>query len=313
MQGQQSKSRYRGRVAPLSFDMGEARKPSLSEAKAARIMIGLRSGSTPRRFAVKASRFDAYCKARPEFAREAIPLLADNLKAAHRRKAVRFKTMTHCKAGLHLMTGDNVRIHSNNGRRFCVACRKVSDARAPAMKAEEIGAVKRALQNGVTIGQICFGKPVGGGQVDRKLCLTTPRIFYRYRQENPDFDQFVVQAVAGNSYAGQQIRRSRARTRIRTAVAQEEANDYRRLLAMLPANFPHKDAVVSLIIEDLLTGALKREDVRARLQTYISAHNRMFPTKYAKFGNSRLVSLDARLFEDGAITLGDTISRGLWD
>jgi hypothetical protein len=30
------------------------------------------------------------------------------------------------------------------------------------------------------------------------------------------------------------------------------------------------------VFEDLLTGALKREDLKARLQSYIVAHNRMF-------------------------------------
>ena len=53
--------------------------------------------------------------------------------------------------------------------------------------------------------------------------------------------------------------------------------------------------------------------MRARVQTYITAHNRMFPTNFAKFGNSPLVSLDQVLFEDGSMTRGDTISHGLWD
>jgi hypothetical protein len=50
-----------------------------------------------------------------------------------------------------------------------------------------------------------------------------------------------------------------------------------------------------------------------RVQSYITQHNRMFPTKYAKFGNSPLVSLDEVMFEDGTTTRGDTVSRGLWD
>ncbi len=80
---------------------------------------------------------------------------------------------------------------------------------------------------------------------------------------------------------------------------------------MLPANFPDKDDVKGAIFEDLLTGALKRENVEAHVQTYIAAHNRMYPTNYARFGGSRLVSLDEKLFEDGSITRGDTITRGL--
>jgi hypothetical protein len=83
--------------------------------------------------------------------------------------------------------------------------------------------------------------------------------------------------------------------------------------AMLPAAFPDKDDVVSDIFEALANGGLRREDVRTRVRQFVTAHNRMFPTNYATFAGRRLVSLDARLFEDGAATLGDTISRGLWD
>jgi hypothetical protein len=46
---------------------------------------------------------------------------------------------------------------------------------------------------------------------------------------------------------------------------------------------------------------------------YIADHDRRFPSKYAKFGNSPLVSLDELLFDDGPTTRGDTITRGLWD
>jgi hypothetical protein len=81
---------------------------------------------------------------------------------------------------------------------------------------------------------------------------------------------------------------------------------------MLPANFPDKDDVIGAIFEDMLTGSLKRENVRARVQAYIAAHNRMFPTKFAKFGDSQLVSLDEVMFDGGTATRGDTVSRGLW-
>ena len=62
-----------------------------------------------------------------------------------------------------------------------------------------------------------------------------------------------------------------------------------------------------------MTGNLKREEVGPRVQTYVAAHNRMFPTKFAKFGDSALVSLDEVMFDERTTTRGDTISRGLWD
>jgi hypothetical protein len=70
---------------------------------------------------------------------------------------------------------------------------------------------------------------------------------------------------------------------------------------------------VQTIFEDLLSGLLKLEDVRSRVSEYVTAQDRMFPTKFAKFGNDPLVSLDEVLFEDGSTTRGDTVSRGLWD
>lgn len=92
----------------------------------------------------------------------------------------------------------------------------------------------------------------------------------------------------------------------------EEASDYQKILALFPANFPDRSDAAHDVFVAMFEGSLKREDVRGRVKHYVTAHNRMFPTKYAKFGDSPLVSLDEQLFEDGATTRGDTISRGLW-
>lgn len=63
----------------------------------------------------------------------------------------------------------------------------------------------------------------------------------------------------------------------------------------------------------LLEKSLLREEVATRVAWYVTDHNRRFPTKFAKFGNSPLVSLDEQIFEDGTTTRADTVSRGLWD
>ena len=113
----------------------------------------------------------------------------------------------------------------------------------------------------------------------------------------------------GSRLLGQRLRYQRRRS----AEKRDQANDYYQIRSMLPATFPDKDDVVGAIFEDLLTCILKREEVKPRVQAYIVAHNRMFPTKYAKFGDSPLVSLDEVLFDDGTATRGDAVSRGLWD
>jgi hypothetical protein len=107
-------------------------------------------------------------------------------------------------------------------------------------------------------------------------------------------------------------RASEARCACRNIAVREQNNDYYKILAMLSAGCPGKDDVVSDIFEALLNGSLRRE-VRSRVQSCVAAHNRMFPTRFAKFGDSPLVSLDDVPFEGTATTRGDTISRGLWD
>jgi hypothetical protein len=282
----------------------------LSDEKAARMMAALRGGRTLRLFRVKAPCLEAYFKAQPEYARQALPLIEANKEAARLRRGDSLRSTTHCRAGLHLMTGDNVFMDGTHCRRRCLACRRASSAHAPLMSIEVAEKVKQALQAGASLTQITRGKPVGGGQANRSLFIASFKIIKRYRQENPDFDRFVAAAIADSISVGQRIRRQRNQN----AMKREEINDYYKIRAMLPANYPDKDAVISFIIEDLLTGALKREDVPARLKFYIAAHGKFISTiNFPKFGPNKLMSLDAQLFEDGTMTRGDTITRGLWD
>ena len=197
------------------------------------MMAALREGRTLRSFAVRTARFEAYCGAHPEYAREAKPLVAANLKAADYRKGEPRRAKTHCVNGHLLAENARFAICKGSNTRQCRIC---DAARA------------------------------------RRGCR-----------------------------------------RRRNAAVRDQNNDYYKILAMLPANLPEKDAIVSLIFEDLLNGSLQREDVGARLKHYIAAQNGMFPTKYRKFGGRPLVSLDEQLFDDGLMTRGDTITRGLWD
>jgi hypothetical protein len=282
---------------------------ALSEEKAARMMAALREGRTLRTFGVRAPRLEAYFKLHPDYEREARPLIAGNAKAAHLRKGEGLRPTTHCRAGLHLMTGDNVYLDGTHGRRRCVACRKCSSYQAPLMSAETAAKVAKALERGATLSDIVKGRAIGNGKRDRSTYITSAKIIMRHRRENPDFNRFVLGAIVDNTAVGQLLRRERERN----AAKREEVNDYHQIRSMLPTYFPDKDDVVSAIFVDVLTGALKREEVRARVQSYITAHNRMYPTKFAKFGDSPLVSLDEVLFESGTATRGDTVSRGLWD
>jgi hypothetical protein len=82
---------------------------------------------------------------------------------------------------------------------------------------------------------------------------------------------------------------------------------------MLPDSFPDKKDVLQSIFLALIEGQLDRSQVRKHLRQFVSGYRRQHPTKFAKFGNSLLVSLDEVLFDGGTTTRCDTVSRGLWD
>jgi hypothetical protein len=96
-------------------------------------------------------------------------------------------------------------------------------------------------------------------------------------------------------------------------IIRSQNDDFHKVLAMLPERLANRDDVAATIFEDLASGRLRRNQVKLRLSGYIAEQNEMFPIKYRKFGDRALVSLDELAFQDGSMTLGDTISRGLWD
>jgi hypothetical protein len=190
--------------------------------------------------------------------------------------------------------------------RECVQCVAIRGKSSGKLTPEIISKVTAALERGATVSTIIIGTPAGGGPRDPSLRLIHAAALARYRAANPDYHEFVNLRTRSNRARGRVIRHRREQR-------QTEANDYHAIRAMIPASFPEPDDVVSRIFEDMLSGALRREDVSLRIRFYVTEHNRMFPTNYAKFGNARLVSLDEVLYEDGSTTRGDTISRGLWD
>jgi hypothetical protein len=240
------------------------------------------------------------------YAAEARPLIAANAEAALLRKGSQLRDLTHCKYG-HPFSGTNLYVRPS-GSRTCLTCgkRRASAPRPPT--ADRLKQVTAALNAGKPLRLICQGL-IGAHRGAPRIVSFNK--LNSYRRQNPDFDRFVLSATVKNNSKGQlQCRRPQ---QARIDAIRAENNDYYKILAMLPSGFPGRDDVVSDIFETLLNGSLRREDVRARVQSYIAAHNRMFPTRFAKFGDSPLVSVDEVLFEDGATTRADTVSSGLWD
>jgi hypothetical protein len=274
----------------------------IREATAARMLEGFRQGRTPRMFAVTPARLEAYFQRHPEYGAEARPLIKANAVAAQLRKVAYKRDKTHCSRG-HPFTPENTRLRKdpNDPRRECKICERERASHGNAIKPGSAEQVRALLKRNARIGS--FTAAGRSGYVMSHLT------FVKLRREDPEIDMLAARVIEGGRQRAQQTRW----VRMRNQAARDQTNDYHKVRAMLPASFPDKDDVVSAIFEDLLTGKLKREDVRVRVQTYITAHNRMFPTRYAKFGDSLLVSLDEVIFDGGTATRGDTVSRGLWD
>jgi hypothetical protein len=57
---------------------------------------------------------------------------------------------------------------------------------------------------------------------------------------------------------------------------------------MIPASFPdqNKFDVANSVVEDLLSFKTARSQVQHRVGAYVTAYYQMYPTKYARFGES---------------------------
>ncbi|WP_339032668.1 hypothetical protein WI604_15925 [Bradyrhizobium symbiodeficiens] len=277
----------------------QATPKGLSDEKAGRMMEALRAGQTLRKFGVKALRLEAYFETHPEYAVEAGPLIEKNAKAAQFRKGSN-RNKTHCKFGHPFAVYQRLNFDKGSVIRKCNMCHFLRYKEGGAVKPAVLIKVKAALERGATISSLtAAGRPTR---------LLAHHAFKRARRENPEIDMLAAKVIEGS--------RSRALhtrwTRVRNETRREQNNDYYVIRAMLPASFPDKDDVVNSIFEDLLTGALHRDDVRARVNSYVAAHNKLFPPKYAKFGDSALLSLDEAVFEDGGGRRGDNVTHSLW-
>jgi hypothetical protein len=276
----------------------------------------LRNGKTLRRITnrgelgpsiVSLKKLKKHCARYPEWGEEAMRMARANAKAADALKSPKLY-MRLCKNGHSL---DRGRIYFKYGYecRRCQKCDQIRNAKAGIIKPEALAQATIALRNGVTVNQILHGIPMGGGRRDRSLIILNTAAFYRYRHENPEFNRFVLGAIENRIAMYNPV----------LAVAagsfkyEWDPADYEYIRALLPEHLPDKDAIINDVMVSLLEGRLDRGQIGAKVHWYISAQNRLSPTKYAKFGNRPLLSLDEVLLEDGTMTRGDTITRGLWD
>lgn len=301
-----------------------AAPPGLPAAAADEFMNKLKAGNTIRMltalstdpgFICSYARFKTHCDLNAIWGEEAWRVSRANM---NRLKSVnnRLRKSATCRAGLHPMTGDNLRYRSR-GTRVCVACERVAGKRVPTPLTEALKEKIRAMfasGRPVTVSLITHGKTPGGGG-KRVKPIAIPKDFYHARATDPLFDRFIIEATVGSGSLGQRLRHAKARARVERAKSEQDARDYFAVLAMIPHWFPEQDKydVVNEVTLELDTGKITRDQLRDRVSFHMKEANKMFAPKFSKFGNSQLLSLDALAFEDGTTTIGDSVSRGLWD
>jgi hypothetical protein len=303
------------RAAELKW---RGKPPGLPPEMADTIMLGLRSGertlsdyyraTSGEHYMCSLHRLNTHCELNPAWAEEARRL---SINTSNRRKSINcwLNNLTVCKNGLHVMTPDNVKV-ATWGRRLCKACYEANMRRATPLSEEAKARIMSAVDDGASMAQVAHGKLPGG---EKTRSLAPHKNILLTRQLDPEFDVFMTSRLLANS----QQRRSRSivirQTRAQTSIARQEQSDYHAIRSLIPESNPHRDDIVARIFEDMLGGTLERVDVPRRIKIYVTEFNRLYPTKYAKFGDGQLFSLDEVIFDGGSSTRGDYVSRGLWD
>jgi len=187
---------------------------------------------------------------------------------------------------------------------ICVACKRACDRRTEKpVTREKLERIFAALHEGKALAE-CYGKKnnryVGGKIVDSgaliKYLRENPRIGKRIRALSRTNRRTIMQAVA-----------DRKRIVAAPAIMRNNGADAYQAILRATANLweGERGDVMSLMFVAAAEGRLKPKDAAARLPEFLRDHRRQF----GKFGP---VSLDQPLFDDGSVTLGDTITTGLW-
>lgn len=277
-------------------------------------MARLQAGSTVRKLTgggksgppmVPGDRFKRHCASHPDWAAEVWKISKKNvlfLKGYNRNR-------THCIHG-HALVGDNLYVSPGRTERKCRTCLKRRYSTPTPATEEQVQRATAALNAGKSITEVCHGTVNG-----KKVCepIFRFRKLKLLRAQNPAFHNLVLSVSVGSGSRAQMRRYHPEKTQREKIRA--ETNDFYKIAGIVPRQLPPdaRDDIAQSIMVALLEGTLQRDQIAARIREFVQDRNRLFPPKFAKFGDARLVSLDEVIFEDGSTTRGDTVSRGLWD
>ena len=261
-------------------------------------------------------KYDNHCEAYPLWGAEMKAMAAANALANNRLKGIPHKNGTHCKRGHELPTAPNCKANGRAYRR-CTICHEEASRRGCVPGEEIIGKVMVQLLLKKSINSFTTGGDPG--------FILKHSNFAALRRAFPEIDRLARDVIKGATSRAQKARHQVDETEVmfppaktsrkpQTKPASSVELTFETINAAVPANLPPemRNDVINDVWVAAKVGEIAVEDLSACVKRFITSYNKMFPTKYAKFGNAPLVSLDATIFDDGNMTRGDTVSEGLW-
>lgn len=297
----------------------------ITDETADRLMEGLRAGKTPRMFAIRPARLEAYLETHPDYAAEARPLVQKNSDAARKRKGKGRREDLFCQRG-HPFAGENLGwMKAAKGctslRRFCKACNDAAQERGPPLSADQVRRVTEAVKAGRTITSI-----TNSSRSFRKLIVTF-RALKRYRIENPDYDRFIIESARNEKSRSRLLRcqivpaNASYEFSMVAAVAvprddlppyEFRDEDMAWILSLVPSFVPAhaRGDVLQDIFLALTAREISRDEVPRKIARLSSKHSQ----RRTSGRDIRTPwSLDEPAFAEGFTTRGDNVTRGLWD
>jgi hypothetical protein len=152
--------------------------------------------------------------------------------------------MTHCKYG-HSLADASLYQKDGYVARHCRVCRIIRARRPGIIKPESGEKVRALLKRYAPISS--FTK---AGTSSYVMSHVT---FMQFRREDPEIDLLASRVIEG----AHQRALHRRWSRVRNQATREQNNDYYKIRAMLPANFPGRDDAAQDIFVALCDGSVK--------------------------------------------------------
>lgn len=187
----------------------------------------------------------------------------------------------------------------------CLTCKRERERVVKrSVTRQQLTRVFAALREGKLLSE-CHGlkdqRYVGGKIVDA-------RAFTRFMRENPRIRTQIQKLAFTNKQAVMRERIERKRLVAAPALLRNDGADAFEVIMRATSRLweGERGDIMSLMFVAVAEGRLLPRDAEKRLPEFVREHRRQFQGKFGQ------LSLDQPLFDDSGLTLGDTITTGLW-